>query len=589
MQPTNVELITRNGNDWTSKFRVVADAVKELGVHSAILDGEVVALAGNGTTNFQMLQNSLSSGRAGELVYYAFDLLYLNGYDLRRSPLLERKRVLESLLASAPNNTLRYSEHYDTSGLEVFDKACSLSLEGIISKRKNAGYEEGRAQSWVKTKCVKRQEFVIGGWTNPEGGRSGFGALLVGVRDRGELKFAGKVGTGFTNQSLRELKTKLDKLAADTTPFSNPPRERGLHWVRPELVGEIEFTEWTEDGKLRHPSFQGLREDKSAKEVVAEKPVSVEAVEKEASAGKPATARKKAANPNDARVLGVRISNPGKIIYQQQGITKLQLAQYYEAIGKYMLPHVKNRPLSLVRCPEGEGKECFYQKHESQGMGPEIGRVNVSEKEKSEIYLQITGLKSILALVQFGVLEFHTWGSVSQKLENPDIIVFDLDPDESVPWSKMIDTAKLLRDRLKALGLVPFLKTTGGKGLHIVVPIKPQHTWDEVYDFTQAFANLIVRENPKLYLAKMSKAARKGKIFIDYMRNGRGATFIAPFSTRARKGAPIAVPIGWDELTEKLRPNQFSLGEVVERMTHLKKDPWQDFTKSRRPLPLGGA
>jgi bifunctional non-homologous end joining protein LigD len=616
-----VHLWTRRGKDWSDRFRPVAEAAAHLPVRQALLDGEVVVLEADGRTSFQALQNALSGGRDKDLVYFAFDLLYLDGYDLRKATLLDRKEALTQVLAGAPASAgqVRLSEHVRGQGDDFYRQACSFALEGIITKRSGEPYRSGRGKDWLKVKCIKRQEFVIVGYTDPEGSRTGFGALLLAVNDEdagdAHLVFAGKVGTGFNEQLLSDLTRRLSRLERKTPAFANPPRgaeARRSHWVEPELVGEVAFTEWTEDGILRHPSFQGLREDKTPAEVVRERPQPAEKKGEKKNEKKPrktataparvaanrAVSAKAPAAPapaatsvapgkskskgTDTEVAGVRLSNPGKILYPGQGLTKLDLARYYEAVADWILPHVKDRPLTLVRCPEGQAKQCFYQKHVSEQFAEAIHRVDIGDDQP---YGALDSLEGLLALVQMGVLELHIWGAHRDKIELPDYIVFDLDPDEGLGWERVVAGAHTVRDRLTSLGLQTFLKTTGGKGLHVVSPLTRKLGWDEVKAFTKAVSEAIVADEPALYTSKLPKVRRQGKIFIDYLRNGRGATSIGAYSTRARPGAPVSAPLFWEELEDpELRGNTYTVENLPARLAALKSDPWEGFNKVRQSI-----
>ncbi|HEY9419970.1 MAG TPA: DNA ligase D [Thermoanaerobaculia bacterium] len=606
-------LITRNGKDWTDRFTPIATAAETLPVRQAILDGEVVVLEPDGTTSFQSLQNALSENRQRDLVYFAFDLLYLDGYDLRKATLLERKEALEALLAGR-GGAIRMGEHIQGAGDEFYRHACNFALEGIICKRADAPYHSGRNKDWLKVKCLKRQEFVIVGFTDPEKSRVGFGALLLAVNQGKDLVFAGKVGTGFNDKTLRELRARLGKMEIDKPAFKNAPRgaeARRSHWVRPELVGEVAFTEWTRDNILRHPTFQGLREDKNPEEIVRETPQAAPP-EAEAVPVKPAAkpaakkaASKKAASPKagpkppvrpkpeeaplpskgkkrEAEIAGVRFSNVDKVLYPEQGVTKGELAAYYVRVADWILPHLKDRPLTLVRCPEGRAKQCFYQKHISEHVPPSVHRVEITGDP--EPYGAVGDLEGLLSLVQMGVLELHIWGSHVDRIEQPDYIVFDLDPDEGLDWDRVVEGAYAMRDFLTGLGLQTFLKTTGGKGLHVVLPLTRRDDWDDVKAFTKAVAEAMVAADPNRYTSKLPKASRKGKVFIDYLRNGRGATSICAYSTRSREGSPVSVPLFWEELETGVRGNTYTIRNIFERLESLPSDPWEGFNKVRQSI-----
>jgi bifunctional non-homologous end joining protein LigD len=615
----SVRLITRNGNDWTERFPTVAAALEALPAASAVLDGELVVLTPKGTTSFQALQNVMSSGRGGELVFYAFDLPYLEGMDLRGAPLTARKQALRGLLSGG--GIVRFSDHIQGAGAEFYRQACGMGLEGIISKRADARYVHKRNNDWLKVKCLLRQEFVIGGYTEPRGSRSHFGALLLGVHDNtGKLVYAGKVGTGFDESRLRDVFARLKKLERDDSPFVNHGRRgrkpAGVHWIDPRLVCEIAFTEWTDEGILRHPVFQGLREDKDPKDVVRENPSGLPAGESSAApsdatqaagrarAAERAQPRDAAPAPRsrpvppstqrtsprrgagaDAEVLGVRITSPDKVIFPAQGVTKLELARYYEAVAKWMLPYVQDRPLTLVRCPDGVGGECFYQKHGDQHFHESIGRAQIPENDgELKVYTYVDNPAGLVGMVQMGVIEMHTSNARRDSFEKPDRFVIDLDPATDVPWARTVAAAFQVRDRLAELGLQSWVKTTGGKGLHIVVPLARRHGWDEVKDFTKAFSNDLSARNPGKYITKATIAARKGKIFIDYLRNGRGATAIAAFCIRAKPTGAISVPLRWDELSAELDPDAFTPEAVIRRVAKLKRDPWDGFYASKQSI-----
>ncbi len=576
-------LFTRNGNDWTAKLQEQADAIVRLGVKEAWLDGEAVVLTEDGKSSFQALQNAFDSRFTGTIVYCVFDLLYANGYDLRQTPLIERKRLLASLLNGRVKDTrLRYSDHISGDNQASFEEACRQGLEGLIVKRMDSTYKAGRGRSWLKVKCEQRQEFVIGGFTEPAGSRAGFGALLIGYYEDGQLRYAGKVGTGFTESLLQKLHRMLRALEQPRPPFVNPPtgyEAKGAHWVTPKLVAEVRFAEWTQEGILRQASFQGLRTDKPAKAIGRER--AQKALGQE-TASAPASKQQKSQEPGrEPPLKGLRLTNPDRVLYPDIGLTKAGLVRYYEQIGDWMLPHVEGRPLTLVRCPEGYQK-CFYQKHVNEKVPPAVGRIEIEEEDGRDTYMLAESLEALLGLVQMGVLEIHTWGSLKDKVERPDRLIFDLDPDPSVPWRQVVEAAQLTRTLLEELGFVTFLKTTGGKGLHIVTPIQRTLDWEEAKGFAKTVADHLVSTIPQRFTSNMSKRARKEKIFIDYLRNARGATAIAAYSTRARPGAPVSVPIAWDELSEKLPSDHFTVANLPARLQHLRQDPWESYSRSAR-------
>lgn len=577
-----VRLVTRNGNDWTQRFPSIAKAVAQLDIDDSILDGEVVWLDAEGRSDFQELQNFLKRGVDSSLVYYLFDAPYLVGYNLMETPLIQRKRALERVVqaANAANDgPLRYSDHIQGQGGVVLKQACQADQEGIVSKRADSGYQQTRSTAWLKEKYHQRQEFVIGGYTRPEGSRVGFGALLLGYYRDGDLVYAGRVGTGFTNDTLRDVSGKLIPRVRATPPFVDPPtgaESRDVRWVKPVLVGEVEFTEWTDEGLLRHPSFKGLRSDKPAEEIVREQ-------RKMAVKQSGATRRSKGAKSHSV-VAGVRITHPDRVLYAGARVTKLDVARYYEQMADWILPYVSGRPLTIVRCPDGQGGEGFYQKHWTESLPDAVRSVDVEVSDGVDKYVMIEDLAGLVSLVQMGVLEFHPWSARDFNLRRPDFLVFDLDPGEGVAWKNVVAGAKAMRGKLTSLGLESFPRTTGGKGLHVVVPILRRSTWKIAKAFAKAIADAMVRDDPRRFIATMSKAERRGKIFVDYLRNQRGATAIASYSTRARAGATVATPLNWDELTARLDPRKFTVKTVPARLAELKADPWADFAAQKQSI-----
>jgi bifunctional non-homologous end joining protein LigD len=573
-----VRLWTRGGQDWTARFPEVAAALSKLPVEHAWIDGEVVVLARDGTSSFQALQRSMKSrpfgddGGAGARVFFAFDLPHCDGYDLTSSPLLERKQLLETLLeAAAENAVLRPSRHVRGGGSKFFEHACELALEGAVSKRANARYEPGRSRLWLKTKCLHRQEFVVVGWTESESAGRGLGSLLLGVREPdGELRFAGRVGSGFDARALEEVSARLVPLSTPKPPLADPPRgaaTRRVHWVRPRLVVEVEFSEWTADGSLRHPTFQGVREDKQPEEIMREKPLQT---------------RKQT---DETVIAGVELSHPERVLYPEQGITKRGLAMYYDAVADALLPHVSGRPLMLLRCPRGRGQKCFFQKHSMHGLPESIRTTSIAEKngERAD-YLTIDDREGLIALVQHGVLELHPWGSRADRPEQPDRIVIDLDPGPGVAWTRVVEGAHAMRGLLTQLGLESFVRTTGGKGLHVVLPIERRLPWNDIKEFTRDLAAALAARNPKLYELTASKSHRRGRIYLDVLRNTRGATAVACYSARARVGAPVATPVAWEELEPALDPLDFTIETTPRRVAARRADPWTGFFELRQSL-----
>jgi bifunctional non-homologous end joining protein LigD len=564
-------IFSRNGKEWTAQLAGIAKELGALDVSNAWLDGELVVMDARGRSSFQALQNGLAGPRARDLTLMLFDVMYLDGTDLRHRPLRDRKRELHKIVARGSAH-VRVGPEVSGSGTEFFRQSCALSLEGAISKRVDSPYRSGeRSADWVKVKCTRRQEMVVGGYTDPQGPRRGFGALLLGVYEGRELRYSGRVGTGFDDAMLAELSEKLRRLERAEPPFANPPRgadANGVHWVKPELVAEVEFTEWSEDGALRHPSFTGLRMDKKAKDVVREREAEV----------KPARAR------GNGAVAGITISHPDKLLFPPAGPTKRELAEYYVRVAPALVPHLRDRPLSLLRCPDGVGEHCFFQKHVDASVGAAVKRVRVPESGGSATYASAGSTKALASLVQWGVVELHPWGSRAPHLEHPDVLIFDLDPDESSGWKAVVDGVLALRATLEQAGLRPFLKTTGGKGLHVVVPIRPTITWAQAKDFCRAVAESMTAAQPDRYVATASKAKRVGKIFIDWLRNAEGATAVAPYSVRARAGAPVATPIHWNELDEDRRFDHFNVQNVPARLDAQRDDPWREFARARRAI-----
>jgi bifunctional non-homologous end joining protein LigD len=471
-----------------------------------------------------------------------------------------------------------------------------MELEGIVCKRADRPYRSGRTGDWLKVKCRNHQELVIGGFTEPGGGRSGFGALLVGAHEHGGgLRYCGRVGTGFSGKSLRELRERLRAIERRSSPFVNPPRgaaARGVHWVEPELVCQVEFAGWTQDRMLRAPSFKGLREDKPAAEVRIEAAVDAPPMPSAAGAKKERRVREpKAPVPAAGRkardavdIAGVRLTHPDRVLYPEQGITKHALALYYLAVAERILPYVARRPVTLLRCPEGHEKECFVQRHANALFPESVPRFELEEKGKKVVYPYVDSARSLIGLVQLGVLEIHPWGSRIDDLERPDRILFDLDPDVGLPLERVTQAAVDVRERLQSLGLSSFVKTTGGKGLHVVVPIAPRHGWDVVKEFCAAVARAIARDAPDRYVVTAVKAKRTGKLFIDYLRNTRSATAVAAYSTRARARAPVSVPLRWEELAEGVRPDQYTIENLPRRLSALRRDPWADYDRVEQSI-----
>ena len=610
-----VQLFSRNGLDWTHRFPAVAEALSGLPASGTWLDGEAVVFDERGVSDFGALQRALKEGRPNDVTYVAFDLLFDDGEDLRELPLTERKRRLERLLrrgGDGLHDAVRYGDHIEGQGDAVFEEACAQGLEGLVSKRVDGPYSGRRTHLWLKAKCGRRQEFVVGGFTDPSGARRGLGALLLGVHDEeGALRYAGRVGSGFDDATLARLAKRLRALERRTPPFSDPPRgaqARGVHWATPSLVAEVTFTEWTGDGQLRHPVFKGLREDKPAAEVVREvehtpagpgrrpadrgrrsPPPRPRAPEgRRPAPSSPAPAAGKAARPS---VGGVAISHPDRVVFPDPGMTKLDVAEYYEAVAGLMVPYLAQRALTVIRCPGGIGSQCFFQKNVTPSIPRSVSKARVrGADEKTVVYPVVDTPEGLLAMVQNGAVEFHVWGSRVGTIETPDILVFDLDPDPDLAWSRVREAARTLRAELESRGLESYLRTSGGKGLHVVVPFTPRARWPHVGAFAREVVEALVAREPQKYTATMSKAKRGGKVFVDHFRNGRGATSVTSYSLRARAGAPVALPIGWDELGRTRGGGDWTAARVLRRLQTRAADPWADFfeTGRRQMLPDAG-
>ncbi|HET8948114.1 MAG TPA: DNA ligase D, partial [Candidatus Polarisedimenticolia bacterium] len=598
-------LFTRRGNDWTSAFAPIAAAAARLPVRSAWLDGEVVVLGKKGVSSFGELQNALGDERrSADLVYFVFDLPFLDGFDLRAVPLIERKRALQSLLRDAGNTgPIRYSDHVAGRGGAFFEKACGSGLEGTIAKRARSPYRGGRGADWVKIKCLQTREFAIVGYTDPQGSRHGFGSLVLGQAENGRIVHVGRVGTGFNERLLRDLAPRLKRLAAAKPPVDPVPRgpaARGVHWVRPSLVADVAFTEKTRDGILRHPTFRGLRADKTPAETAGEaagtglRPTRTAAPRGLALRRPPTVAasrgtrpsRRPAARPRPAGLPpGLTLTNPDKVLYPKDGITKRDLVEYYLSVRERIVPYVQDRPLTVYRCPDGLGKFCFWGKHLEPPLPRGLRPISLDDPQTEKMrgaYFYAASAEGLLALVQLGVLELHVWGSRAGKVEHPDLMIFDVDPDVGLPWKRVVEGCLLLRARLDELGLRSWLKTTGGKGLHVCVPLGRRQEWNEVKEFSRALSEDLARREPDKYTANLLKVRRRGRIFIDYLRNGRGATAVAAWSTRARPGAPVSMPLAWEELDLSLRPDAWTVKNAAGRLD--LPDPWPGFAECRQTI-----
>lgn len=614
-----VSMLTRNGHNWSAKWPGLVKAMADLPVDSAWLDGEVVAIGPDGHISFQLLQNAMRLDKEATLVYFVFDLMYLDGYDLTALPLIDRKELLRELLAKKDEadeeaqRPIHFSDHVEGHASEVFRQACLLGQEGVVVKDAQAPYVQYRSADWLKVKCGMRQEFVVAGYTDPAGSREHFGALLLGTYDandgdnkgKSQLLYAGRVGTGFDAETLKMIAGQFPKLLTAKTPFVNPPKGKeaiGVHWLKPTLVAEVKFAQWTNDGSVRHASFVGLRNDKPARDVTHEtmlapehidKEIPVETRQKKTTQDKKAVPEKTASktssltlatSANGSRIAGIKLSNPAKILYAEDGYTKADIASYYADIEQWIMPYLQDRPLSIVRCPDGYHKSCFFQKHVADDSDSHLQSIQLDPAGKDAKYFIANNLPAIIELVQLGVLELHSWGSRYPVTSLADRLIFDLDPAPDLAWQKVTEAANLLRGLLKEVDLQCFVKTTGGKGLHIEVPIKADYPWDIVKAFTRGIAQYLEDQIPERFTSSISKKKREGRIFIDYLRNGSGATAIVPYSTRARTGAPVATPLTWDEVGTDIQGDSFNIMNIGKRLSQLKSDPWKEYLKTKQKL-----
>ena len=568
-----VRLITRNGNDWTRKLPQLAKALEAMDLPDGWYDGEIIMPGDRVPADFQALQGAFDTSRTADIVYYLFDLPYCADYDLREVPLVERRSVLQRIVERKPHENVRFSATFDGKPQDIVASACRLGLEGVVAKRRDSTYVSRRSSGWIKIKCGQRQEFVIGGYTDPRGSRTGLGSLLLGVHDKeGRLRYAGNVGTGFGEQTLRELRAKLGDLHADASPFA-PDAElpRNAHWVKPNLIGEVAFGDWTRSGRIRHSVFHGLRADKPPKEITREEPRHMTTVDKPAAAAK-------ATLP-----ASLRVSNPDRVIDAESGTTKIALVRYYALVAPMMMEHLKGRPVALLRAPQGLAGEQFFQKHAERYKMPGVEQLDQAIDPDHPRLLEVASPEGLLSAAQMNVVEFHTWNAVKTAIGKPDRMTFDLDPGEGVGWPQVQEAAQLVRAFLNELGLPAFLKTSGGKGLHVIVPLKKQFDWDTVKDFSLAIVQHLAQTIPERFVAKSGGSNRVGKIFIDYLRNGFGATTVCAWSARARPGLGISVPVRWEELGRLKSGAHWTVGTVHTRLGE-GNSPWADYEASRTGL-----
>ncbi|WP_240230671.1 DNA ligase D [Devosia lacusdianchii] len=569
-----VRLFTRTGKDWSEQFGAIILPLSRITKGTALIDGELCAFDARGRTDFSTLKDHLSNG--GPLTYFAFDLIEQDGEDLAPLKLTERKARLEKLLGKVEASSLvQFSPHVTGNGQKVFDTICREGHEGIVAKQADAPYRSERTRSWLKIKCAKRQEFVIAGWSASTRKKT-FASLLLGTWEDGKLIYRGRVGTGFTVDVAETLQSQLNARARKTNPFANAPKAiaKAAHWVSPELVAEIGYTEFTPDGILRHPSFLALREDKPAGEIT---------LDKAAKTPRAAIALSAQSGINAAEAAGIKLTSPDRVVYPGQGVTKADLVAYYAAVAERMLPYIENRPLSLLRCPQGRTKYCFFQKHDTGGFPDAMKSLMIAEKDgQKEDYFYIDDLAGLIAGTQMNVLEWHLWGSRTKDVEKPERIIFDIDPDEDLGFEHVRAAAIDIRKELEAWGLESYALVSGGKGVHVIAPVRPTTEWPEVKGFCKTFAQRLADKLPDRFTANIRKEKRKGKLFIDYLRNERGSTAIAPWSSRSREGAPAAVPVTWDELDAVKAANQFGLADAAARAKGA--DPWKGYFSTTQSI-----
>ncbi len=589
-----IELFTRNGNAWTAKLAGLVTALQSMELPDGWYDGEIIMPGVDTPADFQALQGAFDSARTEQIVYYLFDVPYCAGHDLRDVPLVQRREVLQRIVERQPHANVRFSAVFDAPVKDMLTSACQLGLEGIIAKRRDSAYVCRRSTDWIKLKCKRRQEFVIAGWTDPQGARTGIGSLLLGVHDDdGKLRYAGNVGTGFNEKTLRDLRQRLDAIAQDKGALqAGTGIPRGAHWVRPELVCEVSFGEWTRDGKVRHSVFHGLRTDKPAAAIghepvmhhpPADQPAKARKTAGRAAAPAGAPAAPAAATAGVTLPAGLRISNPDRMIDPQSRTTKIDLVRYYALVALLMMEHLKGRPISMVRAPDGIEGQLFFQKHLDRYQMAGVVQLDPAIFPGHPAMLEIASAEGLLSAAQMNVIEFHTWNGVKSAIDKPDRMTFDIDPGEGVTWPQIQEAAHLVRTLLQELDLPCFLKTSGGKGLHVVVPLRQQLDWDTVKDFSAAVVQHMSRTLPDRFVAKSGPSNRVGRIFIDYLRNGYGATTACAWSARARPGLGISVPVRWDELHGLKGGAHWTVSTVHTRLDQ-GNTPWAEYEGSRTAL-----
>ncbi|WP_024642368.1 DNA ligase D, partial [Pseudomonas syringae] len=585
IQGDDVRLFTRNGHDWTERLPELVKALKGMKLRDSWFDGEVVVLDEQGLPDFQGLQNAFDAGNSKDILYYLFDMPFLSAEDLRKVPLEQRRDALKQVLDAQKSRLLRYSDAFQAGHQDIVASAAAMGLEGVIGKRAGSAYVSKRNADWIKLKCRLRQEFVVVGYTAPQGSRSAFGALLLAV-NAGEdgLIYAGRVGTGFTEVSLEQLHKQLKKLQRKDSPLAkklSASQARGVQWVAPQLVCEAEFAQWTREGIVRQAAFVGLRSDKPAKDVVREDAQPAKVASQPPTTTAAPKARKKAAQ-GKVDVAGTGISHPDRVIDSKSGTSKIELAQFYQSIADWILPYLNKRPVALLRCPEGIDGEQFFQKHAEHLAIPHIRQLDRALDPGHAALMEIDSVPALVGAAQMGAIELHTWGATRDRIETPDHFVLDLDPDPALPWRSMIEATQMVLAVLEELGLEAFLKTSGGKGMHIIVPLARQADWDTVKAFAKAIAEFASRQLPERFTATMGPKNRVGKIFIDYLRNSRGGSTVTAYSVRARPGLPVSVPIALDELAGLKSSAQWDITNLEQRLKRLKDDPWAGYSNRRK-------
>ena len=583
IEDDKVQLITRGGHDWSAKMPALVKALQSLKLKSTWLDGEIVVMGKNGTPEFNALQKAFDRSRTEPIQYFLFDLPYFEGHDLRATPLVQRRQLLKQLLEEHPHDHLRFSADFDADAGAILESARRMGLEGVIAKRRDAPYESRRTETWLKLKNKLRQEFVVAGYTDRSSGEAQIGSLLLAVHDdAGQLIYVGNVGTGWNAKTAADLKTQLKKIEVAKSPFGTKPLHQhrwavrdpaAQHFVKATLVAEVEFSDWTPDSQIRHAKYLGLRIDKEAKTVRRENAVMPQG---------PALVK-----AGSSIVGGIKVSHPERIIDASTGVTKLELVRYYESVADWMLPHLLGRPCSLVRGPAGVGGELFFQKHIESLQITGIKELDATLWPGHASLLEVPTAKALIGAAQMNVIEFHTWNSLVRKMDQPDRVIFDLDPGEGERWERVQEAATLVRGLLQELGLQSWLKTSGGKGLHVVVPLSPRDDWDTVKAFAQAAVQHIAQVIPQRFTAKMGAANRVGKLFVDYLRNNHGATTAAAYSARSRPGLGVSMPIAWDDLAALKRSDQWTVRTAREHLSFQTIDPWADYRTCKQTLTAG--